>query len=604
MPMHSKEQEHQENEHTAIEIFADCPKCGGLNRWELFQVYNTCEWCSSTLWRPRDPNTVQFLTARNRVDSPEDIIDVLGTYDAMKERARLLASLREGHKETYSDFGSWLSGGRSQVSLMDQILQAGIPNIIQLKKERRHLFQVHEYHQLNVPYLLISTELLYHVLGRPHEVDKKVHRAIGCRMEEIIPAYPAPWNFRDTGLWVTSQRFHTLQAEGFDPSLYMEPKKIELDLQNLIRKWIHQSAVLKPELNPIHFECVLLPPNRWIVYRPYIYTYATTPESTRWFIIDGQFKTIAGNPKDTEIAHVREKKWQPLSISHFKPKTILHLGFRCPECGWDISYRGRGIYLLCKNCGRILNASMDGLREVPYFTLDREYVDPWVIERSNHVGYAWLPYWRYSGTWYGPRGEESNIIPLLLSSFPPDGHWKRLLPDSMDSLYIPAFNCLQFVTYETWAMAFASYLSTLKIDPLPARLIVEIALDNKDWWLAPDQEKDSFKTQLSHFIASLLPKPLQTQLNPMILKKLNAIRYQGNPQLVYVPAPLLQVNENLQIIGPDGIVPWTPLKTNSLPPDLVRETRRWRWKSEDSRTENKDIRIPRLPTHVWLDFSF
>jgi hypothetical protein len=81
-----------------------------------------------------------------------------------------------------------------------------------------HLFALDADYKVLAPYVLVSSTLAFHALGRSRGGGLKGFRNLFFSLEEIAPAYQPPWNFRDRGLWVAKQRLRP-----FSPGLRLRP---------------------------------------------------------------------------------------------------------------------------------------------------------------------------------------------------------------------------------------------------------------------------------------------------------------------------------------------------------------------------------------------
>ncbi len=541
-----------------LEVSAACPECGGANAWRLLQSLRRCEYCGSALWWPADPGRPGFLAAEDAAGSPAALLDVLQTLDALRERSRIASQRRAG-------------SGPPDGPVMDMADDPTLPGLNELKAERRHLFELEADHEVLAPYLLASVTVVFHALGRSREVGRKEYRNLFFVAEEILPAYPAPWDFRDRGLWVARQRFRQLSPEDL-ASGPMKMRDVEVDLDRLTHRFRTQRLLIEPDLEPIAFESGLAAPRLWWVYRPFHYVRARTPMGDRWFLVDGQFGTVAGYPEDGEARRAAARAWTPLDAREVRSAAPRAIGFRCPECGRDVTLGERGELQLCSNCGKLLEPGPDGLKPRTYAVVDRAALPWWPRGQSADV--VWLPFFEVRLSVARGREPLADLAALLREALPAAGPLAPALPAEFPSCFIPAFDVLTVGRYDAWAFEWAEALTRVRPRSWERRLFVEEPVAKSNRVLLPAVSWDALRPLLPRLVLELLPKPVQTRLNPVVLKRLLAASIAASRvRLVFVPAPVTTVADR-RVLGPVTSVSWEPLRDAIWPPDLLRDVRR------------------------------
>jgi hypothetical protein len=541
-----------------LEVAAACPECGGVNSWRLLQTLRRCDYCGSALWWPREEGRPGFLAAEDSADRPAALLDVLQTLDALRERSRI-ASLRP-------DRGA--RGSEIFVSCDDDTT---LPGLNELKESRRHLFALQEDHKVLAPYLLASATIVIHALGRSRSVERKEYRSLFFLAEEIVPAYPAPWDFRDRGLWVARQRFRPLTEDDL-AARPIRMRDATVDVERLARRWRGQRLLVEPDLEPIAIESDVTAPSPWWVYRPFHFVRARTPMGDGWFLVDGQFANVAGYPGDEEVRRVAARDWAPLDAKEIRTTAVRAIGFRCPECGQDVGLNERGELQLCSNCGRLLEPSPGGLKTRTYAVVDRSSI-PWWPDRGR-PDVAWLPFFevRLSVSHGGKRlPDYAALLRDLLSTA---GQRAAPVPAELPVFFVPAFDALSASRYDAWAFEWAEALTRARPDCREQRFFVEQPVAKSNRVVPPTMKWEDVRPFLPRLLPALLPKPLQTRLNPVILKRLRSVSAEASSaRLVFVPAPVTTEGER-RVLGPASSVGWIPLRDGCWPPDLERSVRR------------------------------
>ena len=194
-------------------IQAPCPQCGAALRWSLLQTLAECAYCSSLLWWPHDPQVPEYFRVHDQIGRPEDLLDILQTYDAYREHARL-------------------RGGAGDATSDTCILPEASPGeIATLKKRRRHLFALHEHYGVHVPYLMLRAILAFSVLGRPRgqSLGRKFLRPCCFVLEDILPAYNPALNFRDRGLWFSRESLEPLDETVLAAQPFLRPRNTQVE---------------------------------------------------------------------------------------------------------------------------------------------------------------------------------------------------------------------------------------------------------------------------------------------------------------------------------------------------------------------------------------
>ena len=537
------------------EVWAPCPNCGGQNRWGLLQRLNVCSYCDSRLLWPEPEGERRFLLAEDGIRSRDDLLDVLQTYDAVREQARLAGIAQQQSRRNDAP------------SLLTEMQEANLPALAEIKAKRRGLFALRGYTRIYVPYLMVSVTLGFHVLGRVPPADRKVFRSLFYVADDLLPAYGGDWNFRDAGLWVSHLRFRPLSGDDLAKHRFMRPQAADADPGRVAKRWLRQGRLLEPDLAPIFFDSEVFASHSWWVYRPYYYVQASTPEGLGWFLLDGQFRTLAGYPKAEEVERAAAKDWPVMGPDDVRPPAIRVVPFRCPECGWDVSPQGGTEHQICGNCGRMLRASPDGLQVVPYRTVGQG----WFGGAPGEEGRAWLPFWRLEGT-FTLEGKRYSTPVEWLGAVLGEGAAPAGLPGAF---CVPAFDTLAYQGYGGWSLSAAAGLAAPAAEAEEARLVLEVALGEKDRVLPPALEPTGWVPLAPRLLAEFLPNQAQVRLNPMVLRLLMTTEFAlGSAELIYAPFPLGDAGGPV-VTGPGGAVGWPPLMNNAFPPGLYRSVKRW-----------------------------
>ena len=530
-----------------------CPHCGGVSQWDLLQTLNQCAYCGSILSWPYPEGEPDYLVAESTIHKPQDLIEVLAMYDAMREASRRRGNMRPGKSdydpEIYFDLGAGFTD----------------TEVYEIKRERIHLFRLLKSIPVYVPYQLICSLLSFHVLGRIAG-DQKVFQSLFFLSEEILPGYTADWNFRDKGLQISKQRLKPLSSGKWNGS-FLATGSMTNEIEKLTRQWTGQKKIFEAEIQPICFQGKALESHRWWVYRPYYFLHAETPSGNQWFLVDGQFGTIAGTPTFNEVTKLTRGGWKELDLHSVRMCQIQVIPFRCPNCGWDVKLK-KGIFQICENCTRVLEVDGAGLKVVPYGILPPENL-PWLPKEGRPR--VWLPFWRVElSILFEKKSYEdfSSVLKVLLPTV-------KQIPEQKQ-LYIPAFECWMIAKYDCWSFEFGSRLSQLK-DSRCESTLHELSARN-DFVVPPVVSKELIPSLFPMILPYFASSVVQARLNTMLINRLAQIHVLiKNQQLVFVPAPLLQARgSEAKVQGPRQGIEWMPLKEGRWPPVLQRTVRRWK----------------------------
>ncbi len=534
------------------EIEIPCPNCGGQTAWSLLQTLNQCSFCSSVLSWPYSEGELHYLVADSTLDRPEDLIDVLATYDAMREsslrRGRMKALLSEKQQEAVYDFGG---------SDMD---------VYEIKKERIHRFKLLTSFCVYAPYQLICSLLSFHVLGRISG-DVKRFQSMFFTAEDIVPGYPSGWNFRDRGLSLSKNTLRPLASEKMKRT-YLATGEVAEEIAKLTRQYTGQRKLLEAEIQPVCFHGSVLDSHRWWVYRPYYFVQATTPDGISWFLIDAQFGTIAGTPSPQEVERMHKGNLQKLDLRKVRSVKIKASPFRCPNCGWDMTFR-HGIYQFCDNCTRLVEPSETGLRVVPYRMMSPEHSSWWPEAHQGPT--AWLPFWRFKLSLVLEEKRYDDLSLLMRDLIPA----LKSLPARKDYC-VPAFDCWTITKYDEWSFGFGARISEQPLSPSETLLHERVA--RKEEVVVPGISPKLIPALFPRILPLFLPSTTHARFNTLLLNRLAQAAVQlQDLELIYVPAPLYESTGSYpQLAGPAGKIEWTPLKEGKWPLAMQRSVKRWR----------------------------
>ncbi|HPR63564.1 MAG TPA: hypothetical protein PK014_05025 [Thermoanaerobaculia bacterium] len=542
-------------------VTISCPKCGGETTWHLLQTLATCPYCSSGLWWP-DSGEILRLVALDQARDPEHLLDILMTHDAIRTRADMVPQNQS------SDPGS-------EALLMGEMLYEFLPDLDSIKRQRRHLFEIHEVITIHAPYFLYSLLLAFHALGRKRPAAKKVFETHFFQMDDMVPCYDSSWNFRDRGLWMSRQTLTTLTPEAVAAGWFLESREQEILPEDAARHWLQKRLLLEPDMDPLTFLSSVHEPRSWIVYRPYHFVRARMPAGTDWVLIDGQFQNIAGFPTSNDLDLLHRNYAPRLAPSDFRSGSLRLIPYRCPVCGWDIHMNPRGHHQICTQCGRMLTPSDRGLTEIPYFTIPPLEI-PW-RPAGTRITTGWAPFWRMRIQWSDGDKDFSSLRDLFLSLVPSLASLRNFSVPDTDRIFLPAFDVRVFDGFHEWAMDVSSYLTERDPEVTEDRPFM-VYTAREDDIVLPDMDVEKWNPFLGKILFDLMPEPVRMRMNAGILRRLGNIEGRiKETDLVYVPLPVADVGANpMQIIGPSTNQDWLPLKTGSFAPGVHRTVRRWK----------------------------
>jgi predicted RNA-binding Zn-ribbon protein involved in translation (DUF1610 family) len=551
-----------------LQVRIPCPQCGAAGEWSLLQTLHQCPYCTSVLWRPQDPARQESYRVLDLAPRREDCLDVLQTTDAMREQARI-----RGMADTDN-----AGEGPAMGPLLADVLT---PEIETLKRRRAGLFRVRDFRTVHAPYLMIYDLLAYHALGRTKRsgAERKVFRPFLFSLDAVLPAYPESWNFRDRGLWFSRQSLLPLEEESLASGEFMRPRDMEELGAGPGRAWLGRRKLLEADLDPTFFTARIVRTRRWWIFRPFHCVLADTPMGSGWFLVDGQFRTLAGHLDELEAARVLTRDWPPLDLERFLRPQVRPFPCRCPVCAGTLELDERGVQQICPNCGRLLEPTPDGFKARPYRLLDRS-ARPWKAPEGAERT-AWVPFWRLSGEWRlgsetfpSPEHLAARILPPARRAAPP--------PAARGPLHFPAFEGWLYDRYDEWCFSTAAALGSRPEEPAEGRFHLQENIGAEDLVISPSLDAEIYETQLGALVPSLLTPATQVRLNPVAVKQLQEARFTVTGRdLVFVPVPLGRFGDMPdRLMGPAGAVDAAPLATGAFPPVLYRNVQRWKDRAE------------------------
>ena len=564
-----------------LRVLLACPQCGASGEWSLLQTLRRCPYCTSVLWWPNDPARRECFRVPDTAPRPEDCLDVLQRTDAIRWLARL-----QGMSET-DPSGDGLFMGRA-------LADALAPELDALKRSRARLFNLRDVRTIHVPYLMVYALLAYHALGRTRGgAERKAFRPFLFSMDAVLPAYPEPWNFRDRGLWFSRQVLVPLDDAALASGDYLNPREMDTGAEDQARPWLGRRQLLEPDLDPIAFSARVVRAHGWWIFRPFHCVQADTPMGSGWFLVDGQFRTLAGHLDDGEAARVLARDWEPLGLERFRKPQVRPFPCRCPVCAGTLALDEQGAQQVCPTCGRLLEPSSKGFLPVPYRMLERDSI-PWRRAAAGASGTAWVPFWRLTGRWRlgtgaypTPESMASSVLPSL-----PQPHSRP--STSPLPLYFPAFDGWLYDRYDQWCLRTAAALGASGAEPVERRFHLFEKVGPEDLLIPPSQDSALYESQLDGLAPSFLPVPLQARLNAAWVKRLAEARFEAETrELVFVPIPYGRHGELPdRLLGPEGAVDATPLATGNFPPVLYRNVRRWKDRARSADDRRTSTRPP------------
>jgi hypothetical protein len=554
-------------------IQAPCPQCGASLRWSLLQTLAQCRYCSSLLWWPHDPLAPEYFRVRDQIGKAEDLLDILQTYDAYREEARLRGCSGDPSSETSipHEASDW--------------------EIKTIKARRRHLFTLHEHHSIYVPYLMVYAILAFSVLGRPRSqsLGRKSLRPCCFVLEDILPAYDPALNFRDRGLWFSRESLEPLDEALLAARPFLKPRGMQVDIESVGRKWLSRRLLFSSDLEAVFFQGDVASLRVWHIFRPYHLVCAGTPEGTRWYLIDGQFRTLAGRLTPAEAEAMRSPATRVLGAGNFQKPGIRQLPCHCPICGADVNLEEGGLLQLCGNCGRLLAPSRDGFSPQPYRTLPRRDVPWWPDSPPPRT--AWIPFWQVHGAWSLNGKNYPSMTRLLEATLPPRA--LQLLKECTppESFLFPGFEAWTHDGYDRWSLKAASALAQMPLQGTETRFHTYEPVGREDRVILPSQDATLYTSLVHKFGPAYLPDRLHLQLNPLLLKALFQARFlpARDPDLLFIPIPVAPYGDLPdRMIGPGEVVDFMPVLTRDYPPGIHRTVRRWKSKGEEAEREPKE----------------
>ncbi len=552
-----------------LQVRLSCPQCGAAGVWSLLQVLRQCPYCTSVLWWPNDPAVRECFMVQDLAPLPQDGLDVLQTADATREHSRLRGLTEEGR------------GGDAEA--MNRILaEALIPDIETLKRRRAPQFTLRDHRTLWVPYQMVYALLAYHALGRTRTsgAERKVFRPFLFSLDAVLPAYPEPWDFRDRGLWFARQSLLPLDEAVLGGGNVLAPSADDLDPLVAARPWLSRRQLLESDMHPIAFSARVVRAYHWWIFRPFHCLLADTPMGSGWFLVDGQFRTLAGHLKDAEAARVLARDWPPLDPHRFHRPRIRPFPGRCPVCGGALTLDEHGLQEICPNCGRLLEPTSEGFKPRPYRIMDREAL-PWPSPPGADRT-AWVPFWRLEGRWTLGGATAPTLEAAAAAILPPGGASSA---GTSGPLYLPAFEGWLYDRYDAWCLRTSESLGARGPASEERRFHLEVKVGRDDLLFPPSLEPGVYEAQMDGLGPALLPPAIQARLNPVMVKRLQEARFTiESRDLVFVPVPLGRFGDLPdRLLGPGVAVDAGPLASGVFPPILYRNVRRWKGRAEASR---------------------
>jgi len=560
----------------ALHIQARCPQCDAEGRWGLFQTLARCAYCDSALWWPRDPSAPEYFHVADRIHGPDDLLDVLLTYDAYRETARLRGVADPLGTGNNASPNGWIAS----VSTSD---------LESLKAKRRRFFSIEAHYEVYAPYLMVQATLVYSALGRPREEgpSPKIYRPFSFLFEEILPAYRPEWNFRDRGLWFSSEALTPMGEDLVGSRAFLKPREMQEDARAPIAQWLGRRQLLNADLEPIFFQGDAADLRFLWIFRPFHFVRAMTPEGTQWLLVDGQFRTLAGRLTAGEVAHVESGAWNTLSPGELGKPGIRQFPCHCPVCAAEVAFAASADRQLCRNCGRLLEPTASGFKERPYEILSRREI-PWWPETPARA--AWLPFWQTRGTWSFRGVPYPDYASLLADLMAQAGIHVNGPMSGPDSYLFPAFQSWIYDGYDRWTLSLGRALCHAPAAGSASRFFTYEKLDRADYVILPSCEATLYGALFLKLVPAFLSRQLQMHLNPVLLKELYEAQFQPvHADLLYLPVPITSVGDlSDRLIGPEGAVDFAPVKENRYPPGIHRTVRRWNSLVEEDGTPQKE----------------
>jgi len=496
-------------------IHSSCPQCGGEVAWSLWDRTTLCTFCDSVLARV-GASAADMFVGEDRVRGAADLQRIL------RSSARI---------------------GRVTVK---------------------------EYHRVYAPYLLVAMNLVFHALGRSFQEHKaKMCRSLFFQFEDIHPAYPVEWDFRDAGLWVPSQRLVPLSKKHFGDGALIPFEERRVDLDEITRRWTRNRRLIQPEMEPVHIRGDRTRVRSFCVYRPYHLVRAKKWFRSGWYLVDGRFGTVAGTLRTGEVKRFLQGDWPRLQPSDMRPPEVRSMPHRCPQCAGDLEYSPHALYFLCEECGRLLRPTGEGLRETPYRTAEGS------PPPSEDGPVAWLPYWKVDGAWELNGRKHARPMDLIRDILPIPEELAKRLPLAWRSAYLPAFDVWTVSPYDETAFALAGDLCAAEPPCPEGRLYHHVSVRATDAVILPSVEESAPRDLFPHILGQLLPVALQRRMTTAVLQTLQSAVFHPSAQtLVYAPAPLGVNDEGRrQVVTPHGRLDLDFLRSGEFPFHLRRSVR-------------------------------
>jgi ribosomal protein S27E len=541
------------------QIEISCPHCGGSSSWNLLQTLNQCSFCGSVLSWPYPEGEPDYLVSDTVINKEDDLIDVLAMYDAMREASRQRAMRRPVKSDYESNLSFDLGAGFTDT------------DIYEIKRKRIGQFKLLKSFGVYVPYQLICSLLAFHVLGRTSG-DQKVFQTLFFLSEAVVPGYSNEWNFRDKGLQLSKQRLRPLASLKTKQN-FIAPVSPDVEAEKATRQWLNNRNLIEVELTPICFQGKTLESHRWWVYRPYYFVNARTPQGNEWFLVDGQFGTIAGTPSGIEVTKLSRANWKKLDLHAVRSVYVQVIPFRCPNCGWDVKLK-QSTFQICDNCTRLLAIENGGLKNVPYSILPPNDLSWW--PESHRGRKCWLPFWRLKlsilfekKTYQDFAALIRDVIPALKSN------------TGQKYFFIPAFDCWTVAKYDHWAFQFGASLGS--VEKKPADSALHEAIKKDDFIISPVVSEDLLPSLFPNIAPMYTNSAVQARLNTLLVNRLSQMQVRiTEKQMVFAPAAILEERSSEpRVHGPRGTVEWIPLRNGNYAPMLHRTVRRWKAMEKD-----------------------
>ncbi len=485
-----------------VEILLACPNCGAPFAVDDEAVNVTCRHCGSLLVLTA-PDREEIYLADGRIEDEHDALEIIIEYRLRARRVEIASALRDPEGNSGPE---WIISNR--VKAFEKELRA---------QARLLVAQV-----LQVPYWHITGKIVQGILGRVN-MDIKVTRIRAFGVEHTVPAYETSrFNLRDRGLRMAQSRVRPLtaaDAERFQRFL----KWVSLPEQSYraIDKWLRRRLDQKIEAMYKHGRFLF--PRRMLVYRPYWLVRARTDETTRWVLMDGQFRTIAGYPDDAEIASFRDGCIaSPLDTEGESFLNVVTSKSRCPECAWEGHFDRRSIAAICPNCHRALIPAPGGLETLPY-------------DHSPARGIAepcYVPFWRFAFRATPPDGDAVETLDEWLEMAFPAGRPPRFEPSGRH-LWVPAVKLIGSAVGDQALKDLTAWIHGAALDVVERKVPHDARSSFMDVSVSEEQARE-----LARFtLLGLHNKPSAARLNVLLVRRtcLDLELELSEPRLVLVP---------------------------------------------------------------------